>query len=240
MNDQEQKILAEILCLFADRFGNKSILRGGMVLKLLGSQRYTNDLDYIFVPYRSKNEIVAQVIDCLQSIPNAQVLHSLNSKCLRVIVKVEDVSVQIEAKVGAAIKTEVVSNKLFSDQYNLPRKLIHIVDHSVSMANKLAAWNERRIMRDIYDIWFFVRMGVRPDKETLDKRLQRPLYAKSVSTQEYFQGKNSTEFLEFVQQNVNHITQKDVEAELSDYFAPDELVGIASLFKAGMVSLKMG
>lgn len=39
-------------------FKNHAILKGGMVLKLLGSTRKTLDLDYTFVPFKSKKEIV--------------------------------------------------------------------------------------------------------------------------------------------------------------------------------------
>ena len=52
-----ESLLSAIITLFADEFGSGAILRGGMVLRLLDSPRLTNDLDYLFVPFKSKNEI---------------------------------------------------------------------------------------------------------------------------------------------------------------------------------------
>ena len=58
MINKEQALLAKIMDLFARKFDKNAILRGGMVLRILGSQRLTNDLDYIFVPYKSKKDII--------------------------------------------------------------------------------------------------------------------------------------------------------------------------------------
>ena len=52
MIEKEQQLLAQVLDLFAQKFNKKAILRGGMVLRVLGSPRLTNDLDYVFVPYK--------------------------------------------------------------------------------------------------------------------------------------------------------------------------------------------
>ena len=38
-------------------------MRGGMVLRILGCERFTNDLDYVFVPYRSKKDVVNEVLE---------------------------------------------------------------------------------------------------------------------------------------------------------------------------------
>lgn len=47
MIPKEQELLAKVLDMFAQKFNKKAVLRGGMVLRILGSQRFTNDLDYI-------------------------------------------------------------------------------------------------------------------------------------------------------------------------------------------------
>ena len=57
MVDQQQALIARVLDLLAQRFGKRAVLRGGMVLRILGSPRFTNDLDYLFVPYKSKKDI---------------------------------------------------------------------------------------------------------------------------------------------------------------------------------------
>jgi predicted nucleotidyltransferase component of viral defense system len=238
MNEKEQELLARIVDLFASEFANKALLRGGMVLRVMGSARHTNDLDYLFVPYKSKKAITAKILACLRKIENSSVKHSLNSQCLRILLIVGDVSVQIEAKVALEVKSSVISTKLYSPQYNLPKRLIHVVDHSVSMANKLAAWNERRLVRDLYDIWFFLQMSIVPDQKTLKKRLSKPRYTKLVNKADYFKGEEIPEFYDFVRRKLSELTDKQIEGQLSDYFAPDELEGLVPLIRHGFVRLR--
>ena len=237
MNYDEEKLLATVLDLFADRFGKKAILRGGMVLKVMGSARYTNDLDYVFVPYKSKKDIVNELLQCLQELPGAKVEHSLNSKCLRIILTVDGTSIQIEAKVAKEAKTIAIANTLLATQFQLPKRLLHVTDHSVSMSNKMAAWNERRLIRDIYDIWFFLRMGIEPDKEILLERLNKPSYSRLVKTEQYFSGNTVCEFYDFIRKEVNLLTDEEVKSQLADYLPPEELSGLSMLFKVSFVKL---
>ncbi len=237
MDNKEQQLLAQVLELFSQEFGKKAVLRGGMVLKILGSPRFTNDLDYVFVPYRSKNDIAKQVLNCLRKIQNAKVSHTLNSQCLRVVLAVGESSIQIEAKVAKSIKTDIATTSLFSPQFNLPKRVIHVVDHTISMANKLAAWNERRLIRDLYDVWFFLQMNISPDLHLLSQRLKKPIYSKAVKKVDYFKGKNVHEFYEFLRASLSKISNKEIESQLSDYLLPDEIIGLLSFFKAAFVKL---
>jgi hypothetical protein len=43
-----------------------------------------------------------------------------------------------------------------------------------ALAHKLAAWNERRLLRDLYDVYFLsARLGAAPDLRVLDRRLAK-------------------------------------------------------------------
>ncbi len=57
MVNKGEALIARALDCISQHFGKRAILRGGMVLRILGSPRYTNDLDYVFVPYKSKKDI---------------------------------------------------------------------------------------------------------------------------------------------------------------------------------------
>lgn len=157
----EEKLLFEIIDCFQKHFGKRAILRGGMVLRILGCERFTNDADYTFVPYKSKNEIVDDVLASLQTLPGVSLEHSMNSKCLRVKIRRDPVAVQVEIKVAKEETVMVLSNKRLADEMGMPARLLPVVDLSIALADKLAAWNERRLPRDLYDIHFFLRMGVR-------------------------------------------------------------------------------
>jgi predicted nucleotidyltransferase component of viral defense system len=237
MIEKEQQLLARVLDLFAQRFDKKAVLRGGMVLRVLGSPRLTNDLDYVFVPYKSKKDIVDEIVTCLRSIEGADLNYSLNSKCLRVVLTVDQTTIQVEAKVAMDVETTTTSTRLFSSQFDLPPRIIHVVDTNVALANKMAAWNERRLVRDIYDIWFLLQMSATPDTPTLEKRLRRPAYSRLVKAQDYFPGRTCSEFYDFIRTKVAELSEEQIVNELADYLSPEETTGLALLFRAALVKL---
>lgn len=237
MIDKEQALLARVLDLFAQTFDKRAVLRGGMVLRVLGSPRLTNDLDYIFVPYKSRKDIVDEILTCLRSIQGAKLNVSMNSKCLRVVLSVDQATIQIEAKVAMEVETTTTSTRLFSSQFNLPPRIIHVVDTGVALANKMAAWNERRLVRDIYDIWFLLQMNAVPDKATLEMRLRKPAYSPRVKKTDYFPGKTCPEFYDFIRARVAALTDDSIANELSDYLPQQETAGLSLLFRAALAKL---
>ena len=235
---QEQALIARVLDVFAQRFGKRAVLRGGMVLRILGSPRFTNDLDYVFVPYKSKKDIVSGVIECLRPIAGAKISYSINSKCLRVVLTVAQVTIQIEAKVAMTVRTAMASTRLFSRQFSLPPRMVCIMEHSVALANKLAAWNERRLIRDLYDIWFFLQMGIVPDRETMESRLRNPSYSRLIKEADCFAGTTPADFYEFIRQRDSKLTDAEIEESLSDYLPPEETKGLAMQFSAALTKLR--
>lgn len=238
MNNKQQELLVRVMNLFAEKFDKKSVLRGGMVLRVLGCERLTNDLDYIFMPYKSKKDIVEEIISSLKEIEGAEITHSLNSKCLRVILTLDDTSIQVESKVAMEAPVKILSTKDLAEQYNLPPRLIQVLDYPVALANKMAAWNERRLIRDIYDIWFYLKMGIKPDINTLQLRLKRCSYSKLVKREEYFQGQEIGEFFDFLQSKVNSLSDKEIEDALGDYLEKDNIAGLSMKFKAEIAKFR--
>jgi predicted nucleotidyltransferase component of viral defense system len=237
MKEGQERLLAEVLDLFARRFDKRAVLRGGMVLRILGCERLTNDLDYVFVPYRSKKEITGDVLEALQSLPGVMVSHTLNSKCLRVSIVRGEVAIQVEAKTAMDVSTQTLSTGSLTRLFNLPARLIRVVDYSVALADKMAAWNERRLMRDLYDIWFFLRMGVRPDETKLLERLKKPEHSRLVKASDYFTGRTVEDFYDFLRAHANTLASHDLAAELKDYLRADELVGLEMQFRAEFAKL---
>ena len=238
MLDKEQKLLARVLDLFAQRFDQNAVLRGGMVLRVLGSPRLTNDLDYVFVPYTSKKEIVDDVLVCLHSIDGAHIEHSLNSKCLRVVLTVDGTRIQVESTVAVDVESDTTSTRMFSQQFDLPPRLIHIMELSVALSNKLAAWNERRLIRDLYDVWFLLQMSVTPDHATLAERLKNPNYSPLVDSDDYYAGDSPPDFYDFIRAKVATYTDDDIHDGLSDYLTDEEIVGLLLQFKAALARLR--
>lgn len=237
MSEKQEALLGQILNLFAERFNTMAILRGGMVLRLLGCPRLTNDLDYVFVPFKSKRDIVDDVVATLRKIPGSEVTYSLNSKCLRAVVTVAGTSVQVEVKVALEEQTTILSTREVAGDLGLPTRLVRVVDYPVALANKMADWNERRLIRDLYDIWFYLKMGVRPDPTTLAGRLAKPEYSRLVKESERFQQTDTTRFLTFLSAAVQKLTDQHIAESLSDYLAPEEIPGLAMRFRAEIAKL---
>lgn len=238
MAEKEQELIARVVDLFARRFDKRAVLRGGMVLRILGSPRLTNDLDYFFVPYKSKKDIVPEILECLESIEGAKISHSINSKCLRVVLTAGGATIQIEAKAAMTARTSMASTRTLSRNFKLPPRMVCISDHSVSLANKLAAWNERRLIRDIYDVWFYLQMGIMPDKETLETRLKKPDYSRLVSMSDRFPGSTAGEFYDFIRQWVSKLTDAEIGESMADYLPREEIAGLAMQFRAALAKLR--
>jgi hypothetical protein len=172
------------------------------------------------------------VLAALRSLPGVKVNHSLNSKCLRVAVVRGDAAIQVEAKTAMQVDAQTLSTGSLSRLFNLPPRLIRVVDYPVALADKLAAWNERRLMRDLYDAWFFLRMGVRPDDKTLARRLQKPEYSRLVKVTEHFKGTSAEDFRGFLLARVQTLTDADLATELKDFLRADELAGLSMRIRA--------
>jgi predicted nucleotidyltransferase component of viral defense system len=235
---KEEALLVRVMDLFARKFDRKAVLRGGMGLRILGCERLTNDLDYVFIPFKSKKDIVEDVISALKEIDGAEIDYAFNSKCLRVVLKVGDTSIQIEAKVAMGVPVQIISNKELAIKFNLQPRLIPVVEYSVALANKMAAWNERRLARDVYDIWFYLTMGLKPNIKTLKERLKKPAYSKLVRKSDYFNGSGVEEFYDFLRMKIRNITDKEIENSLSDYLKKDDIAGLSMKFRAELAKLK--
>ena len=220
---------------FAQKFPQSAILKGGMCLRLLDCPRLTNDIDYVFVPYRSKKDILRGVTSVLDDIDGLTYEYSMNSKCLRIRVKYGELSTQIEANVAEEYPATSVSTAALSRQQGMLGRVVQVSSYDVSMANKLAAWNERALVRDLYDLYFLYTMvKAKPDMAVLEKRLQ-----KVASTPRNRNPKRMTldQLLAKLRARLAALAADDTMLELSDYLPSDELQGLETKIRAQLLQL---
>jgi predicted nucleotidyltransferase component of viral defense system len=221
-----------IINQLADKFATKAILKGGMELRLLDCPRFTNDLDYVFVPYSSKKDIKDLICKALKEIPNLDVSYSVNSKCIRYLIKYEAVQVQIEINVALECKSQELTTSSLARLKNQPSRIIRVMELSSALAHKLAAWNERGLIRDLFDAYYLaVILQVTPDIDVLQNRLahmeNRHGSGKKVSM-------SLPAFIEKLKAEATRLNQKMIEAELRDYLARDELPGLDKKIVGGI------
>jgi len=215
---------------FAERFPTQAIIRGGMELRLVDCPRFTNDLDYTFIPYSSKKQIQPLIQRAIEELPGFSVTSSMNSKCLRCIVSYRGQKCQIEIHVARECPSVELSTASIARPAGLQGRIIRAMKFEVALSHKLAAWNERALMRDLYDCYFMTeRLGVLPDREVLIKRLS------SVDLLgPHSQKKKTMTVGEFCKKNSGcaaTLTQENIESELRDFLTVDELAGLVFKFR---------
>ena len=168
-----EELLAWVVNFFASEFGNNAIIRGGMALRLLNSPRYTNDVDYVFVPFASKKEIKPLIEQKLSNVSGLVFKITLNSKVMNVNINYLSQSCQVEINVESECPSLSMSSSPLASLYGMPSRIVRIADLSVAFAHKIAAWNERELLRDLFDIYHYnAILRVEPNLKVLQKRLE--------------------------------------------------------------------
>ncbi|MFT7667433.1 MAG: putative nucleotidyltransferase component of viral defense system [Planctomycetota bacterium] len=211
---------------FSEVFEDKAIMKGGMVLRLLDCPRFTNDIDYVFAPFDSKKEIVERITRVLGELEDAELEIKLHSKMLRADLRLDGAMIQVEANVAMACDAVPMATASLARSLGQPSQVIRIMSLPQALAHKLAAWNERRLSRDLYDAYFLqAQAGAAPDLKVLDARL-----AKIESRLPKLRTKSRmsrSDFASELRSAVRELTDDDLAKELSGLMSPTELTGLA-------------
>ncbi len=157
---------------FAEEFDHQAMLKGGMALRLLESPRSTTDIEYVFVPRDSKREVGTLVERVLAGLDEARVEVAVHSKMVRATVHLDEAAIQVEATVAPECPSLPMATGEFARSLGHPSQVVPVMHFDLALADKLAAWNERRLLRDLYDVYFLAaRLGAHPDLDRLDRRL---------------------------------------------------------------------
>jgi len=211
---------------FAEVFEDHAVIKGGMVLRLLDSPRHTVDIDYVFVPFSSKKEIVTRIQEVLHEIEGAVIEIELHSKMLRANLRVDEAAIQIEANVATECEAIPIATGGFARSLGSPSQIVRIMSPSVSLAHKIAAWNERRLLRDLYDCYFLAgRAGASPDLAVLDSRLAK--VESRLPGLKRLHSMSRGRLAEELVQATARLSDEDLEQELAGLLPPDEIAGLA-------------
>jgi predicted nucleotidyltransferase component of viral defense system len=221
---------------FAEVFEKHAVLKGGMALRLIDSPRSTMDIDYVFVPFSSKKDIANRIVDVLREIDGAEVDVDLHSKMLRAAFQVDDAAIQIEVNVARRCETVPMATGGFARSVGHPSEIVQIMSPPHALSHKIAAWNERRLFRDLYDCYFLsARAGASPDLDVLDLRLanvqsQLPRLRRRRSM-------SRAQLADELRQTVDALSGADLEEELAGLLPPEELAGLAIRVRAAVAEL---
>ena len=225
-----------IMHRFAEVFSDHAVLKGGMAMRLIDSPRSTTDIDYVFVPYKSKKDVRERIQSVLDEIEDASVEIEFHSKMLRAEVRVDGASIQLEVNVALECNGIPMSTGGFARRLGRPARIVRIMSPDWALAHKLAAWNERRLLRDLYDCYFFAaRLGEKPAEDVLDRRLAHivsglPALARRRSM-------TRVEFAAELRAEAVDLSQDRLAAELGGLLPVEELAGLAPRMKAAAVEI---
>ena len=235
INDLES-LMVWIINHLAQRLGPHAILKGGMVLRLLDCQRYTNDIDYVFAPFKSKKEIVDKIVAALTDLEGAKVHYTLHSTSLRIILEYKNLKTQIEANVASQVNTQEISTASLSQLHNQLPVIIKIMKLEDALAHKMAAWNERNLMRDLFDIYFMSsRLQIKPSSEILKNRLAKINYLKDRTNK--VKAMSLAEFCAKLRSTLNNLEDNDIKKELRGMLPLEEFAGLSLRIKSSLLKL---
>jgi len=229
-----EDLMLFLINLFGEKYPQSAILKGGMALRLLDCPRFTNDLDYIFIPYASKKDIVSDICQLLDAQQGLEYTYNLNSKCLRIRINYNDILTQVEINVAKNCPSVAISTNALASRTGQLSRIIQIMDYSISMAHKLAAWNERKLVRDLYDLHFYyVFLKILPDLDILTERLK-----KVASTKRNKNPKTMSfdQLIQSLRSALLKLSSEDMN-ELADYLPAENLAGLEVRIKANLLKL---
>ena len=230
-----EAVMLWILHRFAEEFTRHAIIKGGMALRLAGCPRSTTDIDYVFVPYASKKEIAADIRRLLSELEGAEVEVRTHSKAVRATIALDQARVQVEASVAMECPADAASTGDMASALGEPARVVRVVRGSYALAQKLAAWNERRLYRDLFDVYYLrTRLGVELDRPALEKRLTR------VETRRGKPQRRAMELEHFARDlrtAAQELDQEALLAELQPILPGSELAGLAPRIRAALIGL---
>ncbi len=225
-----------VLHRFAEAFEEHAVVKGGIGLRLLDCPRFTNDIDYVFVPYRSKNEVRARLERVLREIDGARVDVAVHSKMIRATLQVDAARIQIEANVSTHCATVPMSTAGLARPLGQLPRIVRMMAPDAALAHKLAAWNERRLLRDLYDAYFLaVRAGASVDMGVLTSRL-----ARIESRHPEIGGRKKMTIVQFaaaLRTAAETVDERTVNEQLAPLLPPEDIAGLVPRLRSALLGL---
>ncbi|MDZ4774039.1 MAG: nucleotidyl transferase AbiEii/AbiGii toxin family protein [Planctomycetota bacterium] len=222
-----------VLHRFAEVFEEHAVVKGGIALRLLDCPRSTTEIDYVFVPFKSKKAIATRIETVLREIEGSRVTMDVHSKMIRARLQVDEAAIQIEANVDVECPSTAMPTASLALRQNQPSRLVRVMTLERALANKLAAWNERRLLRDLYDIYYLAaRLQTAPELSALRKRLAR--IESRLPALKQRKTMTIAELVTALRTALGELDQAAIRDELAPVLPKDEIEGLVPRLRAGV------
>lgn len=229
-----ERVYLEIIHLLAKKFKDHLILKGGMLLRLLNSARYTKDIDYVFVTRESRKVLIKQIEEViLQSGLAIIETYHLNSRGIFIqLHEKADPKHKFRLEISVAkslhLPAQPFSTVSLAQQFSIAPSIISVMSLPESFSNKIAATLERNVVRDLYDISLYEPLTPF-DKDTLKDRLNKLVIRRSKPIKISFQ-----EAAERLKEKRDALDEERLERELYPLIPEQQHVGILIIIKASV------
>ncbi|MCB9654719.1 MAG: nucleotidyl transferase AbiEii/AbiGii toxin family protein [Deltaproteobacteria bacterium] len=231
------ELFAWVMHRFSEVFEDHAILKGGMALRLLDSPRSTVDIDYVFVPFESKKDIAAKIESVLRALDGAVVKVSVHSTMVRAELRHGVGAILVEASVMMSCSSIAMATAALARTVGRPSQIVRIMEPAVALAHKIAAWNERRLLRDLYDAYFFLaRAKVTLHVPTLDARLGNVQSRLPALRRTKTMTRDA--FADALASAIESLNDERIRNELGPLLPPEELAGLAERMKVALSRLE--
>jgi predicted nucleotidyltransferase component of viral defense system len=230
---QTEELLVRILNHLAERMKDRLIVKGGMLLRLLESPRYTQDLDFVLLSKESKKVLVKELISALEEIPGIEVTREdLNSRGIFIDVRDRDsgtrATLETNVVLGTRLPSEPMSTAKISSLYALSGRIIRVMAPAEAFSNKIAACLERGAGRDLYDLSLFEPMTPF-DVPTLEDRLSRLEIDRAKSKKI-----TRDEAALLLKRRLDDMSEKRLKEEIFPLIPPEHQAGLLLVIRASV------
>ncbi|MBI4374634.1 MAG: nucleotidyl transferase AbiEii/AbiGii toxin family protein [Deltaproteobacteria bacterium] len=230
---ETEVLLARVMNFLAEKYKNRLVLKGGMLLRLLDSPRATQDLDYAWIRTKKRNLFAGELRSALETLEGIQVV-DVASNSRGIFLEITDrarasrVKLEINVIKSFHCPPRPMTTAALSHPHNLRPQVIATMDLSEALSHKIAAALERDLTRDLYDLMILGRL-TSPDEGTLRERLSqlevRRAKPRSVTPKEA---------AVMLGKKIDSLTPKSLQSELASVLEGEPLEGMDRLLKSAV------
>lgn len=228
-----EELLTKVLNHLSDKFRNRLVLKGGILLRLYNSPRWTQDIDFIFLSGESKKVLQGALTRALEEMEGIRIERvDLNSR--GIFIDVADAQsherclIEVNVLASTHLPPEPVSTAPLSQKYSLAARVVSAMSLPEAFSHKIAAALEREAARDLYDLSQMEAMGAF-DKATLRTRLSRLEVRRAKPKAVTF-----AQAAQILRERLERLTQEKLEEELYPLLPKEYQPGVLNIILASV------
>jgi predicted nucleotidyltransferase component of viral defense system len=230
-DQQLEALLVRLLHHVGERLPARAVVKGGIVLRLLECPRRTNDLDIVLVPCESKRDARPELEKVLEDFPCDKLTIQVSSTAIRARIHQGTLVAQLEVSVAQECPSTPISTASLSLPHRELPRIVRVMRSDAALAHKLAAWLERGLNRDLYDIfWWVAVQKTMPELGILSRRLETVTQRRRKPRTFHLE-----ELCDLLEARLGAVTEAELREELLTSLPDMEYVGLPQRMRGALI-----